>query len=258
MSRLPVGAAPPIYRGGVRLAKYLAHAGVASRRDAERLIAAGRVRVDGAGRDRPGPRRHGRQRGDRGRPHRSGPSRSSTTCVNKPIGVVSTAHDPGGRPKVTDLVDTSARLYPVGRLDADSSGLIILTNDGELANRLMHPRYEVEKRYRVRVQGSPSKAALASLRQGVELDDGKTAPAQVRVLDTGGPESVLELAIHEGRKRKVRRMCEAVGHPVIALERTGIGPLELGRLHVGRVAAPATRGDRPPAGPQPRCNNPAS
>jgi 23S rRNA pseudouridine2605 synthase len=232
MSRRPVDAAPPIYRGGVRLAKFLAHAGVASRRGAERLIAAGRVRVDGQVVTDPA-----RDVTDSnevvadGAPVR--PEPLEYHLVNKPIGVVSTAREPGGRPTVTDLVDTGARLYPVGRLDADSSGLIILTNDGELANRLMHPRYEVEKRYRVRVQGSPSKAALASLRRGVELDDGKTAPAQVRVLDTGGPESVLELAIHEGRKRIVRRMLEAVGHPAIALQRTGMGPLELGRLHVG-------------------------
>jgi 23S rRNA pseudouridine2605 synthase len=153
--------------------------------------------------------------------------------VNKPVGVVSTAHDPGGRPKVTDLVDSAARLYPVGRLDAGSSGLVLLTNDGELANRLMHPRYEVDKRYRVRVQGSPSKATLAILRRGVELDDGRTAPARVETLSPGRHETLLEVDVHEGRKRIIRRMLEAVGHPVIALERTAVGPLELGRLHVG-------------------------
>jgi 23S rRNA pseudouridine2605 synthase len=134
---------------------------------------------------------------------------------------------------VTDLVDSEARLYPVGRLDADSSGLILLTNDGELANRLMHPRYQVDKRYRVRVRGSVSKATLALLRRGVELEDGTTAPARVRVIDAGRHETVLEVVLHEGRKRILRRMFDAVGHPVIALERTGLGPLELGRLHIG-------------------------
>jgi 23S rRNA pseudouridine2605 synthase len=216
----------------VRLAKYLAHAGVASRRGAERLVAAGQVRVDGKVVTDPARDVDASNEviagGETVRPEPL-----EYHVVNKPVGVVSTAREPGGRPKVTDLVDSKARLYPVGRLDADSSGLILLTNDGELANRLMHPRYEVDKRYRVRVQGSPSKAALTALRQGVELEDGRTAPARVQALDAGGRETVLEVAIHEGRKRILRRMLEAVGHRVIALERTGLGPLELGRLHVG-------------------------
>jgi 23S rRNA pseudouridine2605 synthase len=216
----------------MRLAKYLAHAGVASRRGAERLIVGGRVRVDGKVVTDPARDVDASNEviaeGENVRPEPL-----EYHVVNKPPGVVSTAREPGGRPKVTDLVDSKARLYPVGRLDADSSGLILLTNDGELANRLMHPRYEVDKRYRVRVHGSPSKAALTALRQGVELEDGRTAPARVQALDGGGRETVLEMAIHEGRKRILRRMLEAVGHRVIALERTGLGPLELGRLHVG-------------------------
>lgn len=222
----------PTYRGGVRLAKYLAHAGVASRRGAERLIAAGRVRADGQVVIDPA-----RDVDDSnevavdGRPVQA--EALEYHVVNKPVGVVSTARDPGGRPTVVELVESNARLYPVGRLDADSSGLVLLTNDGELANRLMHPRYEVDKRYLVRVKGSPSKAALASLRRGVELEDGTTAPARVEAIDSGGPETVLEVVVHEGRKRMVRRMLEAVGHPAIALQRTGLGPLELGRLHVG-------------------------
>ena len=216
----------------MRLAKYLAHAGVASRRGAERLIDEGRVRVDGKVVTDPA-----RDVDDshevvaEGRPVRREPLEYH--LVHKPVGVVSTARDPGGRPKVTDLVDSGARLYPVGRLDADSSGLMLLTNDGELANRLMHPRYEVDKRYRVRVRGTPSKAALAALRRGVKLDDGKTAPARVEIVRSMAHESELEVVIHEGRKRVVRRMLEAVGHPVIALQRTGLGPLELGRLHPG-------------------------
>jgi 23S rRNA pseudouridine2605 synthase len=223
---------PPQYRGTVRLVKYLAHAGVASRRGAERLIAAGGVRVDGKVVTDPA-----RDVGDANEVVAEGeivrPEQLEYHLVNKPVGVVSTAREPGERPKVTDLVDSNARLYPVGRLDVDSSGLILLTNDGELANRLMHPRYEVDKRYRVSVTGTPSKGALGSLRNGVELEDGRAPRAQVRVLESTGRESVLEIVIHEGRKRIVRRMLEAVGHRVLALERTALGPLELGRLHVG-------------------------
>ena len=153
--------------------------------------------------------------------------------VHKPAGVVSTAHDPEGRPKVTDMVESTARQYPVGRLDVDSTGLVLLTNDGELANRLMHPRYEVPRTYRARVAGGPSKRSLQALRGGVALDDGRTQPALVSVLTRPGRESVLEITIHEGRNRMVRRMLEAVGHPVRALERVSFGPLELGRLRPG-------------------------
>ena len=216
----------------MRLAKYLAHAGVASRRAAERLIAAGRVQVDGAVVTDPA-----RDVDDANAIVADGevvsPEALEYHLVNKPIGVVSTAREPGSREKVTDIVDSRARLYPVGRLDVDSSGLILLTNDGELANRLMHPRYEVDKRYRVRVRGTPSGATIATLRAGVELEDGRTAPARVEAIDSSGRESVLEITIHEGRKRIVRRMLEAVGHPVIALERIAFGPLELGRLRAG-------------------------
>jgi 23S rRNA pseudouridine2605 synthase len=153
--------------------------------------------------------------------------------VNKPVGVVSTAHDPEGRPKVTDLVDADARLYPVGRLDVEASGLILLTNDGELANRLMHPRFEVDRTYRVRVKGPVGDSARRALRSGVELDDGRTAPAKVRQLQRGAGWTELEITIREGRNRQVRRMLEAVGNPVRALERTRFGPLELGRLALG-------------------------
>jgi 23S rRNA pseudouridine2605 synthase len=226
-----VGGIVPIV-GGVRLAKYLAHAGVASRRGAERLIAAGAVRVDGkVVRDPALDVDDSHEVLAGGEAVRTEPL--EYYVVNKPVGVVSTAREPGKRPKVTDLVDSNARLYPVGRLDVDSSGLILLTNDGELANRLMHPRYEVDKRYVARVRGTPSKAALASLRAGARLEDGKAPAARVRQLESTGRETVLEIVIHEGRKRIVRRMLEAVGHPVLALERTALGPLELGRLKVG-------------------------
>ncbi|KKK86649.1 hypothetical protein LCGC14_2761110, partial [marine sediment metagenome] len=155
--------------------------------------------------------------------------------VNKPVGVVSTAHDPEGRPKVTDLVSSEARLYPVGRLDAATSGLVVLTNDGGLANRLMHPRYRVDKTYRARVQGTVAESALAKLRSGIELREGRTAPAEAGLLAREGDSTVLELAIHEGRKHQVRRMCEAVGHPVESLRRIGYGPLRLGELGPGEA-----------------------
>jgi 23S rRNA pseudouridine2605 synthase len=150
--------------------------------------------------------------------------------LNKPAGVVSTAADTHGRRTVTELVPSERRLYPVGRLDADTTGLILLTNDGDLANRLIHPRYEVPKTYRARVEPPDlTDRALESLRDGVELEDGVTAPADVRRAGRG----VLELTLREGRKRQVRRMIEAVGHRVVELERTAFGPLRLERLAEG-------------------------
>jgi 23S rRNA pseudouridine2605 synthase len=216
----------------VRLAKYIAHCGVASRRHAERLVTSGRVSVDG---ERVvDPARDVEDRNDvrvDGRP--IGRERHEYYLVNKPVGVVSTAHDPEGRRKVTDLVPSAARLYPVGRLDADTSGLILVTNDGELANRLMHPSFEVRKTYRARVRGAVAETALERLRSGVMLEDGPTAPASASVLARRARDTVLELTIHEGRKRQLRRMCEAVGNPVIELERTRFGPLELGGVSRG-------------------------
>jgi 23S rRNA pseudouridine2605 synthase len=221
----------------MRLAKYLAHAGVASRRAAEAMIGEGRVTV--AGEIALDPARDVDERSVLtvdGRPV-SGAEQPVVYLVNKPLGVLSTAHDPHGRPTVVALVahtlagtGESRRLYPVGRLDADSSGLILLTNDGELAQRLTHPSFEVPKTYRVRVAGGQvGERALAKLRDGVRLEDGITAPAQVRQVERG----VLELTIHEGRNRQVRRMCEAVGHPVVALERIAFGRLKLGELAPG-------------------------
>jgi len=223
----------------MRLAKHLAHAGVASRRAAESLIAQGRVSVDGETVSDPA-RDVGE--GSRilvdGRPV-EGPEPRVTYAVHKPVGVVSTAQDTHGRPTVVGLLpDEGLRLYPVGRLDADSSGLILLTNDGELANRLTHPRFEVPKSYRAKLAGRPiDEAALRRLREGVELEDGRTAPAEASRL--GAHE--LELTIHEGRNRQVRRMCAAVGREVIELRRVRFGPLRLDRLGVGeyrRLEAP--------------------
>lgn len=151
--------------------------------------------------------------------------------VNKPAGVVSTAREPGSRPAVVELVDSPARLYPVGRLDVDSTGLLLLTNDGELANRLIHPRYEVPKAYRVELRRPPAEDDLRRLVIGVELEDGPTAPAEVRRLG----EREIEIVLREGRNRQVRRMAEAVGNDVVALKRVRFGPIELGDLGEGEA-----------------------
>jgi 23S rRNA pseudouridine2605 synthase len=215
----------------MRLAKYLAHAGVASRRAAETMIAEGRVTI--AGQIALDPAQDVDEQCSLtvdGRPV-AGAEQPVAYAVNKPLGVLSTAQDTHGRPTVVSLVGhESRRLYPVGRLDADSSGLIVLTNDGALAQRLTHPSFEVPKTYRVRLSGGPvGESALAKLRAGIRLEDGMTAPAQVRRVGQG----VLEVTIHEGRNRQVRRMCEAVGHPVLALERVAFGRLKLGELASG-------------------------
>ncbi len=223
----------------MRLNAYLARAGVASRRGADELIKAGRVRVNGE----PGALNTFVETGDRveldGR--ELTPQRLAYVLLHKPAGVVTTARDPHGRPTVVDLVSHEARVVPVGRLDADTTGVLLLTNDGPLAHRLAHPRYEVEKVYEAEVEGEPSEEALRRLREGVELDDGRTAPARVRRL---GP-SRVELAIHEGRKHQVKRMLEAVGHPVRRLHRSryagltveGLGPGESRELTGPEVEA---------------------
>ena len=214
----------------MRLVKYLAHSGVASRRTAEELIAAGRVRVSGEVVTDPA-RDVGEGSGVEvdGRP--VAPEPREVWALNKPAGVVSTAREPGRRRAVTDLIDSSRRLYPVGRLDADSTGLILLTNDGELANRLTHPRYGVPKTYRARLVRPPSDRDLDRLRRGVRLDDGMTAPAEVARLG----EREVEITIREGRKRQIRRMAQAVGNEAEALTRTRIGSLELGELRGGEA-----------------------
>jgi 23S rRNA pseudouridine2605 synthase len=214
----------------VRLAKYLAHAGVASRRRAEELIASGRVRVGGKVVTDPARDVDEASRVElNGRPVR--PEPTEVWAVNKPQGVVSTAREPGRRRAVTELVESKRRLYPVGRLDADSTGLILLTNDGELANRLTHPRYRVPKAYRVRLTRPPADRDLERLRKGVRLEDGPTAPAEV----ARRGEREIEVTIREGRKRQVRRMIEAIGNQVEALTRVGIGSLELGTLRRGEA-----------------------
>jgi pseudouridine synthase len=228
---------------GERLARYLAHAGVASRRHAEELIAAGRVQVNGM---------VVTTQGSRIDPTRDTisvdgktvgvESRHVYVLLHKPEGYVSTAHDPQQRPTVLDLLPTELRrlrVYPVGRLDIDTSGLLLLTNDGEFALKLSHPRYSMEKHYHALVQGCPDPTALETLRRGVTFteDDGQShvsAPAQVRILRSLGTNCWLALTIHEGRKRQVRRMLGAVGYRVLQLSRVGVGPITLGNLPAGK------------------------
>jgi 23S rRNA pseudouridine2605 synthase len=206
---------------GVRVQKVLARAGFGSRRACEVLIDDGRVRVNGevvALGARIDP--------ETDRLEVDGVAVSVRDglvyyLLNKPRGVVTTADDPQGRPTVVELVPDEPRVFPVGRLDLDTEGLLLLTNDGELTHRLTHPSYGVEKEYLAHVEGRPTRGALRRLREGVELDDGPTAPAQVSAPEPG----VLRLVIHEGRNRQVRRMCEAVGHPVVRLVRTRLGPI---------------------------------
>ena len=215
----------------MRLNAYLARAGVASRRRADELILAGRVSVNGA----------------RGELNTVVGSRDvvevdglrvtaqplAYVLLHKPAGVVTTAKDPHGRTTVIDLVPHTPRVVPVGRLDADTTGALLLTNDGPLAHRLAHPRYGVEKVYEAEVEGVPSKDALRMLRAGVVLEDGTTAPAGARVLERGSRASVLELTLHEGRKHQVKRMCDTVGHPVRRLHRSRYAELDLEGVEVG-------------------------
>ncbi|MCL5958962.1 MAG: rRNA pseudouridine synthase [Chloroflexi bacterium] len=218
-----------------RLQKILANAGVASRRATEEMIRAGRVTVNEKVVTRLGTRADPLQ--DRiavdGRLLRC-EAELVYLAVNKPQGYISTARDTHGRKTVLDLAPKMGRLYPVGRLDADSEGLILLTNDGDLAYRLTHPSFVVEKEYRVLVEGHPSSEKLARLRQGVEIDGEVSAPAKVEETGREDGNTWLRLVIHEGRKRQIRRMAEAVGHPVIKLMRTRIGSLRLGELAPGQ------------------------
>jgi pseudouridine synthase len=211
----------------MRLNAYLARAGVASRRKADELIKAGRVRVNG----KPGQLNTFVEARDRvevdGRPVAK--QQLAYLLLHKPAGVVTTARDPGGRPTVVDLVPREPRVVPAGRLDADTTGALLLTNDGDLAHRLAHPRYEIDKVYVAEVEGDPTDEALRTLADGVELDDGRTAPARVRRL---GP-ARIQLTLHEGRKHQVKRMCEAVGHPVRRLHRRAYAGLTLGGLRPG-------------------------
>jgi len=253
--RLP-SRVPTDHPEGERLQKVMARAGLASRRVVEEMIEAGRITVNG----------RVARLGIRVDPATDlvevdgvpAPVRPDAVyyLLNKRTGVVSTASDPQGRPTVVDVVPPQPRVFPVGRLDAETEGLLILTNDGELTNRLTHPSYGVAKEYLAEVEGAPSRGALRKLREGVELEDGTTAPATVSEVAPG----VLRLVIHEGRNRQVRRMCEAVGHPVTRLVRSRIGPIVDRKLAPGqwreltagevmeleRAAAANPRGDAEP------------
>jgi 23S rRNA pseudouridine2605 synthase len=217
-----------VFNGAMRLNAWLARAGVASRRKADELIKAGRVTVNGE----PGQLNTFVQRTDDVRLDGKPLALQQLTYVllHKPAGVVTTASDPQGRKTVVDLVDHPSRVVPVGRLDADTTGALLLTNDGELSHRLAHPRYEVDKTYEVETWQQPTDGILRKLAEGVTLDDGKTAPAQVRRLAGAR----IELTIHEGRNRQVKRMFEAVGHRVKRLHRSRYGPLTLEGLEPGR------------------------
>ena len=212
----------------MRLNAYLARTGVASRRGADELIKRGRIRVNGVTAGLSTYVEEGDVVDLDGR--LLVPQELAYVLLHKPAGVVTTARDPHGRPTVVGLVQHEARVLPVGRLDADTTGVLLLTNDGELAHRLAHPRYEVEKVYEAKVEGEPSDEVLAALERGVELDDGLTAPATARRL---GP-SLVELSIHEGRKHQVKRMLEAVGHPVIRLHRSRYAGLTVEGVEPGR------------------------
>jgi 23S rRNA pseudouridine2605 synthase len=255
---------PTDHPEGERLQKVMARAGLGSRRSVEEMIEAGRITVNG----------RVARLGARANPDTDvievdglpAPLRSDAVyyLLNKQRGVVSTASDPQGRPTVVEAVPAEPRVFPVGRLDAETEGLLILTNDGELTNRLTHPSYGVAKEYLAEVEGRPSRGALRTLREGVDLDDGVTAAAVVSEISPG----LLRLVIHEGRNRQVRRMCAAVGHPVTRLVRARIGPIvdrqlgpgewrELTRSEVlelereaakprGDEASPKPRGDEAP------------
>ena len=220
-----------------RLQKYLSRAGVASRRASEELILAGRVRVNGQVVSTLGEKvdpAHDEVTVD-GLPVLSD-DEFVYLLLNKPVEVITTMDDPQGRPTVARFVPADGpRLFPVGRLDLGTSGLLLLTNDCELAHMLMHPRFHVPKTYHALVDGVPDAADLARLREGIDLDDGRTAPAEARLIEDRGNRGVVEITLREGRKRQVRRMLSAVGHPIRELVRTAYGPIPLGDLAEGET-----------------------
>lgn len=218
-----------------RLQKVLAHAGVASRRSCEELILSGKVKVDGkqvtelgvkVDRQKSVIEVEGKQI--------TGKENAKYILLYKPAGYVSTVHDPQKRRTVMDLISgVNERIYPVGRLDYDTSGLLIMTNDGQLTNELIHPSREVKKTYRIMVKGIPTGRSMGQLASGIMLEDGKTAPAEVKLKKIENGNALLDIAIHEGKNRQVRRMFEAVGHPVIWLKRIAFGSLEIGKMKPG-------------------------
>lgn len=218
-----------------RLQKYMAHAGIASRRKSEELIQDGKVKVNG---------QVIRELGVKIDPSNDKievegkclkPEKKVYILLHKPVGYVTTLDDPQGRPIVTDLIKgVKERIYPVGRLDLDTSGLLILTNDGEMTYHLMHPKHETVKTYVALVKGIPTNALLQVFASGLELEDGMTAPAVVEILGKKGKNTTLKIQIHEGRNRQVRRMCQMIGHPVVKLKRISLGSLSLDKLPAGK------------------------
>ncbi len=217
-----------------RLQKFLAHSGVASRRAAEEIIASGKVFVNGKRITDPAHKVTARDKVTVDGKTVTVTRTKTYIILNKPLGVLSSASDDRGRTCVTDLVKIeNTRLYPVGRLDYDTQGIILLTDDGDFMQRVTHPKYETEKTYEALVKGEPTEEDLGKLRAGVELDDGLTLPAKADVIRFKGPNAVVKIVIREGRNRQVRRMLDAVGFPVLKLKRTSIGGLELGELRTG-------------------------
>jgi 23S rRNA pseudouridine2605 synthase len=218
----------------MRINQYIASAGVTSRRKADELVADGKVKVNGAVLTTPG---YHVEEGDIVEVNgvRITPAeRKVYYLLNKPAGYVTSTADKEGRPLVTELVPDEVRVFPVGRLDLNTTGLLILTNDGELSNKLMHPSHEFSKRYLVRAQGIVTRAEAAKLEKGIDIGGFVTSPADVHLLKHDRNSTVAEIVIHEGKNRQVRRMFKAIGHPVLELCRTGLGNLEIGRLAVGQ------------------------
>jgi len=217
-----------------RINKYLAHAGLGSRRHCEDLVLAGRVRVDGEiVRDLAFRVRDEQPVTVDGKPVE--PEKHVYWAVHKPRGYLSTNHDPSGRPRIIDLVPhVGQRVYTVGRLDEDSEGLLLMTNDGDLANKLMHPRYGVEKTYHVQVAGSPTREDLSKLTEGIWLSEGRVKARSAKKFKSQGESSWVRIILAEGKNREIRRMLARLGHKVMRLIRVGVGPIELGKLKAGR------------------------
>ena len=219
--------------GKQRLQRVMASAGVASRRECEIIIQEGRVEVDGQIIAKLGYKVDPNKQEIYVDAQKLRIEKLQYFILNKPPGVVSTANDPSGRPRVIDLIDTRNRVYNVGRLDQSSEGLILVTNDGELANRLTHPRYGVEKKYHVQVDGQPKPGDLRKLKEGIYIAEGRVRASNIRFLKKAGTNSWLEIILDEGRNREIRRMLAAIGHKVRVLKRVAIGPLKLGELPKG-------------------------
>lgn len=216
-----------------RLQKYIARCGAASRRGAEEMIFSGRVKVNGVKVEKivtVDEKDVIELDGRIIKPEK----REVYLILNKPVGVITSSNDQFGRKTVLDLIDIKERVYPVGRLDYDTSGLLILTNDGDAANRIMHPSHKTDKVYIAEVLGVPSNEEIETFKRGLKIEDYITSPAGIRIIETKKDRSTLEITIHEGKNRQVRKMCDAIGHPVIRLKRVAVGRLLLGNLSEGQ------------------------